>query len=458
MPASNRHVLIVDDEKDIRTALREYLLEEDSFTVTDAESGAQALAILQGPEGQRPDLVVLDHYLSDMEGTVILQKMLDDNIDIPVILLTGNTKAAGVIKATQLGAVAYLSKPTEMNILLDAMNQALRQAKLRQENVMVKIPDADPTEKIIGRGAEMMKIFQTIGLVAQMNTTLLITGENGTGKSLLAETIHNSSNRKTKPFIAFNCAGLSENLLESELFGHEKGSFSGAITRHIGKFEAADTGTIFLDEIGEMSMSMQSKLLTVLQSQEFQRVGGTETIKVNVRIITATNKNLPLRVQEGRYREDLYFRISAFPIHMPPLRDRKQDIPALVAHFMEMHRFSPVSPPARISQGAIEKLFAYDWPGNIRELGNVIQRAVIYSRGELILPEHINFGEDMSHFILDILSQVKNTTSIDALVATTKQMAVQAALRLSENNLDRAAALLEMSSEDFTQLRSELDA
>lgn len=205
-------------------------------------------------------------------------------------------------------------------------------------------------------------------------------------------------------------------------------------------------------------MSMQSKLLTVLQSQEFQRVGGTETIKVNVRIITATNKNLPLRVQEGRYREDLYFRISAFPIHMPPLRDRKQDIPALVAHFMEMHRFSPVSPPARISQGAIEKLFAYDWPGNIRELGNVIQRAVIYSRGELILPEHINFGEDMSHFILDILSQVKNTTSIDALVATTKQMAVQAALRLSENNLDRAAALLEMSSEDFTQLRSELDA
>ncbi len=459
MTATDPRILIADDEAEIRSTLRSIVEEESDIggvAVTEADTGANTLAALTGPEDQRPDLVLLDHYLPDMEGTDILQEMLNRGIDIPVILMTAKGQASGAIQAIQLGAFDYLSKPFDISEVLNAINQALRQKEMRRADAAADMPDIDPSEKIIGRGPEMMKIFRTIGLVARTQKTVLITGENGTGKSLLAETIHQASDRRRGPFVAINCAGIPETLLESELFGHEKGAFTGAVTQRIGRFESASKGTIFLDEIGEMSQTMQAKLLKVLQDHHIERLGSNTPIKVDVRVITATNKNLSLEVQERRFRQDLYFRLNVFPVHMPSLRERKHDIPALVAHFLKIHRFSPVTPPARISEDALEKLKQYDWPGNVRELENVIQRAVIFSRGELILSDHITFSEEMDYLSLDILQRIKQGTTLNVLLHETQSLALRAALRVAEHNSLRAADLLGLDVEAFNNLRGEL--
>ena len=458
MAETGQRILIVDDQADIRSALRSILEGEDmgDFAIEEADNGTDALALLTGAEDKRPELVLLDHYLQDMEGTEILQEMLNRGIDVPVILMTGRGQASGAIQAIQLGAFDYMSKPFDIEEVVNAVSQALRQSQMRRADAAADMPDIDPSEKIIGRGAEMMRIFRTIGLVARTQKTVLITGENGTGKSLLAETIHLASDRRRGPFVAINCAGIPETLLESELFGHEKGAFTGSVAQRIGRFESANKGTIFLDEIGEMSLTMQSKLLKVLQDHQIERLGSNTPIKVDVRVITATNKNLTLEVQERRFRQDLYFRLNVFPIHMPSLRERLHDIPALVAHFLKIHRFSPITPPARISQEALDKLATYDWPGNVRELENVIQRAVIFSRGELILPEHVTFSEEMNYLVLDILQRVKQRTSLSAIVQETQSLALRAALRVTENNIVRAADLLEMDVEAFNAMRAEL--
>jgi len=460
MIATSQRILIVDDESDIRSALRSILEGEDfgSFEISEAETGKAALQSLTGAEEGRPDLVLLDHYLADMQGTEILQEMINRGIETPVILMTGRAQSSGAIQAIQMGAFDYMSKPFDIDEVVNAVTQALRQTEHKKGNAGVDMPEVDPTEKIIGRGPEMMRIFRTIGLVARTQKTVLITGENGTGKSLLAETIHLASDRRRGPFVAINCAGIPETLLETELFGYVKGAFTGAVALRIGRFESADKGTIFLDEIGEMSLGMQSKLLKVLQDHQIERVGSNETIKIDVRVITATNKNLSLEVQERHFRQDLYFRLNVFPIHMPSLRDRKHDIPALVAHFMTLHRFSPITPSSRITQEALDRLEAHDWPGNVRELENVIQRAVIFSRGELILPEHITFGEEMDYLVLDIAQRVKHHMSMSSLITETQSMAIRAAMRLCDNNVARAAEMLSLDVEAFEALRTEVKA
>jgi two-component system, NtrC family, response regulator AtoC len=456
MPDQNITVLLVDDEDILREVVRSGLEESEDgdFTIIEAATGKDAITALSNKP--LPDVVLLDHYLTDMEGTDVLQHMLDHGIDVPVILVTGKGKATNTIRATQLGAAAFMMKPYTIPEAAIIIDRVLRQSRQRRENDAAEMPDTDPTEKIIGRSPQMLEIFQLIGMVARSNKTVLITGENGTGKTLLAETIHLASDRRRGPYHAVNCAGIPETLLEGELFGWKKGTFTGANTDRVGWFESSNKGTIFLDEIGEMSPAMQSKLLTVLQSHVVTRLGTTESIKIDVRIITATNKNLSQEVTEGRFRQDLFYRLSVFPIHMPALRERKEDIPLLVAHFIDIHRLNPTTPPSRISNEALAMLTEHDWPGNVRELENVIQRAVILSRGELILPDHIVFSGDIANFTLDIGRKVRERTPLNTILQETRATAVRAALRLSENQPYRAAEMLGITPEEFTALRTEL--
>lgn len=457
LTATGQRILIVDDYTPIRHLLKEWL-NEAQYVVIEASTGEDALAILTGPAADRPDLVLLDHSLPDMESPQIQQELQNRDIDIPVILMTGKSQAQTVIKATQLGAIDYLSKPfDDPTMVLEAIRHGLEQAQLKREQVLADIPEIEASEKIIGSSPSMLEIFKTIGKVARTPSTILITGETGTGKTLLAETIHLSSDRRRGPFVAFNCAGVPETLLEAALFGAEKGSYTGADRLRIGVFETANKGTIFLDEIGEMTLATQTKLLKVLQEdRQIERLGSSTPIKVDVRVIAATNKNLSHEVAERRFREDLFYRLNVISIHMPPLRDHKSDIRALVAHFLRIHRFSPTMPEARITKEALDKLYNYDWPGNIRELEAIIQRAVALSRGELILPDHIIFSHNIERLTLDITSRVQSGTSLDDIVQEAKSLSVRTALRISENDGARAASLLHMTPKAFDALRADL--
>jgi two-component system, NtrC family, response regulator AtoC len=444
-------ILIVDDDAPVRDVLREFLDGED-YTVIEASNGMQALDLLSGSEEQLPDLVLLDNKMPDLEGTEVLERMLEQGIDVPVILVTGNSSANLTIRAIQQGAADYLTKQTEavnkpfdLDQLLETIQRVLQHEHLKRNVEYPKLPaKMDPSDRIVGTDPQMIEIFKTIGQVARTPTTVLVTGETGTGKELMAEAIHNASKRKG-PLVKVNCAALPETLLESELFGHEKGSFTGALALHKGRFEAANGGTIFLDEVGEMSLSTQKKLLRVLQEHEFERVGGTMPIKVDVRVIAATNKNLREEVLANRFREDLYFRLNVVPIHMPPLRERRGDIPALVAHFLDKHRYGN-QPAARISEGAVERLRKYDWPGNVRELENVIQRAVVLSRGGPITADQIIFQSELNRYVLDVEQKVRAGTSLEEMVRDVRREAILAALRLHDHDPERAAEQIKLTA------------
>jgi len=457
MAVTGQHILIVDDYASLRHMLRE-MLENAHYVVSEVGSGKDALDVIAGPRDKRPDLVLLDHYLPDMESTQIQQEMQNQDIDIPVILITGKGQAQSVIKATQLGAIDYLKKPfDDPTVVLDAVKHGLKQSQMKREQVLAEMPEIDPSEKIIGSSPPMIDIFKTIGKVARTPSTILITGETGTGKTLLAETIHLASDRRRGPFVAFNCAGVPETLLEAALFGAEKGSYTGSDRLRIGVFETANKGTIFLDEIGEMTLATQTKLLKVLQEdRQIERLGSNTPIKVDVRVIAATNKNLAHEVDERRFRQDLYFRLNVISVHMPPLREHREDIPGLVAHFLKLHRFSPTMPEARITAEALNKLESYEWPGNVRELESIIQRAVAFSRGELILPDHIIFSQNLERILLDISARVQASVPLATIVQEAQTMAVRTALRLSEGDSARSATLLGLAPEAFDALRAEL--
>jgi two-component system response regulator AtoC len=298
----------------------------------------------------------------------------------------------------------------------------------------------------------MIKVFKLVGQVARTPTTVLITGETGTGKELISEAIHASSDRRNGPMIKINCAALPESLLESMLFGHEKGAFTGALNQHKGLFEVANRGTILLDEIGEMSLSLQAKLLRVLQDHQFERVGGTEPVKVDVRVLAATNRDLMTEVRERRFREDLYYRLVVIVAHVPPLRERKEDIPLLVSHFLEKHRYSPRSPAARISQEAVEKLRNYDWPGNVRELENATQRAVVLSQGQVITEEYISFSGAFSRPLIDVEQRIRTGASLADLLNDVQREAASVALRLNNNDPAKAAQALSIAVEDLERV------
>ncbi|MEW5898476.1 MAG: sigma-54 dependent transcriptional regulator [Bacillota bacterium] len=376
-------ILIIDDEKHLCWAL-EKAMRQEGYQALSATSGKKGLELIKE---ESPSLVILDLKMPEMDGLEVLRRAREILPGLPVIMLTAHGTIETAIEAMKIGAVDYLTKPFDLEELKIVIKQNLMVSQLVTEVNFLRDELAKKYTNLIGESKAIQEIKRLIEKVAKSNATVLITGESGTGKEVAALTIHQQSLRKDGPFVPVNCAALPEQLLESELFGHEKGAFTGAVTRKLGRFELADRGTIFLDEITEIPLSMQVKLLRVLQEKSFERVGGTETLCVDVRVIAATNRDIASAMQQGQFREDLYYRLNVFQIHMPPLRERKEDIPLLAQHFVE--KFRPTYLVNKISPAAMELLVRYHWPGNIRELQNVIERAAIICQGNEILPEHL---------------------------------------------------------------------
>jgi two-component system response regulator AtoC len=389
---SKRSVLVVDDDADIRSLLKD-LLSEEGYTVRLAKSGAEAI---EQVTKDLPDLVMMDIKLPDQDGIGVLRQLKREHPELEVIVMTAFGGSSTAIKAMEHGAYDYVTKPFEIDDLLATLKRVFEHADMSSEVSALRLElgkrEAE-RERIVGSSKPMLEVFKLIGKVAPSDATVLITGESGTGKELIAEALHKASKRNPHPLVKVSCAALPETLLETELFGHEKGSFTGAMAMRKGRFETANKGTIFLDEIGEMTPGTQTKLLRILQEREFERIGSNVPIKIDIRVITATNRNLAEEVDRGKFREDLYYRLNVIHIHMPPLRDRKDDIPLLVEHFLVKYRHATGAIPTTISEEALQKLVAYDWPGNVRELENAIERAVVLSRGNPITLEHLPLGD-----------------------------------------------------------------
>lgn len=371
-------ILVVDDEKNMRWVLSKALRSSD-YDVLEAASGPQALALAE----KNPfDLVILDYKMPDMDGITVLKRLKESRPHVPVIMLTAHGNIENAVEAVKSGAAEYLTKPFDLEELKLAVSKATRVGELEREVDLLReeIRQKVDVEAVVGTSQAMAEIYDVVKKVATSNATVMIYGESGTGKERIARAIHELSPRAHGPYIQVACAALPETLLESELFGYEKGAFTGAVGSKPGRFELADGGTLFLDEIGEISPAIQVKLLRVLQERSFERLGGTRTLTVDVRIIAATNRDLLAAIDCGTFREDLYYRLNVVPITLPPLRDRKEDIPVLVGHFLE--RFG--AGRRKVSKKALDALLAYSWPGNIRELENTIERAVILSEGETL--------------------------------------------------------------------------
>ena len=380
-----KKILIVDDDAGHRLMLKA-TLESKDYQIFEAEDGDQAVAMV---EKQFFDLILLDLKMKRMSGLEALQAIKKISPAIPVLIMTAYASVKTAVQGLKLGAFDYMVKPLDMDEVLLNIEKALNFQQMKIENKVLKerLNLEFDFSAIIGRSKKMREVFEVLAMAAPSDATILILGESGTGKELIANAIHQNSLRKDKPFVKVNCAALAENLLESELFGHEKGAFTGAVARRLGRFEQADGGTLFLDEIGDMSLATQAKILRVLQEGEFERLGGEKTLKVDVRVIAATNKNLEEEVEKGTFRKDLFFRLSVVPVHLPALRERKEDIPVLAEHFLKKY----AEKNNRLLRGftplAMDLLMRYDWPGNVRELENVIERAVILSREQFITPE-----------------------------------------------------------------------
>ena len=378
-------VLIVDDESSLREMLR-IVLKRDGYDVLTADGGRTALELLQR---ERVDLLLSDIRMSDVSGVDVLKAAKERHPDIVVFMMTAFASTETAIEAMRLGAVDYFTKPFSMDELRLKIRQHIEASRLKQENVLLKraLKTRHEFSNIIGRSDAMLAVFRMIETIAGTSSTVLVTGESGTGKELVAQAIHFNSLRRDHPFVALNCGAVPETLLESELFGHMKGAFTGADTNKKGLVEVADRGTIFLDEIGEMNMTMQVKLLRVLQERRYRRLGGTEESAADIRIVAATNQDLVRLVEEGKFREDLYYRINVIPIQLPPLRERREDIPLLAAHFLEKHSARSGKSVRSISQEATDLLAAHAWPGNVRELENVIERCVALEQSPVVLAE-----------------------------------------------------------------------
>ncbi|MBI9107102.1 MAG: sigma-54-dependent Fis family transcriptional regulator [Spirochaetales bacterium] len=373
------NILVIDDEPGIRTVLRD-IFEDENYSVFDAGDGLLGLEILAL---ETIHLVVLDVWLPGMGGIDVLKKIKHDYPDIEVIIISGHANIDLAVKAVKYGAFDFLEKPLSLDKILTLARNAIAMNTLKTENKQLKSSFLAEDE-MIGESEPMLKIRQTIEQSAGSDAKVLITGDNGTGKELVAREIHRKSARTSHPFIEVNCAAIPDTLIESELFGHEKGAFTGALSNRKGKFEIADGGTLFLDEVADMSLSAQAKVLRVIQEMRFERVGSETTETVDVRLVTATNKNIQKEIAEGRFREDLFFRINVVPIHVPQLSERKEDIPLLIKHFISLMRKSENVETIRFSDEAEEMLINHDWPGNVRELKNFVERVTIMS-GEKII-------------------------------------------------------------------------
>ena len=377
-------ILVVDDELNMRLVLKA-LLNKEGYDVATASDGVEALKILKGGGVQ---VVVTDLRMPKLDGVGLLERVIRDYPSTPVIIITAHGTIATAVDALKKGAFDYITKPFERDELKNIIHKAIRTRRLNEEELLVSPDDID-RQGIIGSSEPMLKIYDTIKKVAPTTTTVLISGETGTGKDLIAYAIHRNSPRRDNPFVKINCAAIAENLIESELFGYEKGAFTGAVSTKPGRFELADKGTLFLDEVGEIPRDMQVKLLRVIQDHEFERVGGLRTIKVDVRLIAATNRNLLQDVKDGRFREDLYYRLNVFPTHLPPLRERREDILPLTDYFIEKFNGKLDRQVRHIDARVQDVLVNYEWPGNIRELENFMERIVLMAGGDTITFEDI---------------------------------------------------------------------
>jgi two-component system response regulator AtoC len=435
-------ILVADDEPAIRTNLR-LLLESEGYRVREAADGGQAARLLQDSEVA---LCLLDLKMPVRDGMDVLRGHADRLEETPIIVLTAYGGSAAAIEAMKLGAYDYLSKPFDCDEVLFSIRRALTQrALVAQVQALSRDEDrrdAGPTEEeeLVGRSPAMLQVFKTIGRVAPTQEPVLIVGESGTGKELVANAIHKNSRRAGQPFIKVNSAALSPALLESELFGHEKGAFTGAVARRIGRFEHAHGGTLFLDEIGDLDVDLQAKLLRVLQTGQFERVGGEETLQVDVRVLAATNRDLPARIADGRFREDLFYRLNVVTIELPPLRQRRDDIPLLAEHVLGKLARKYDWPNLALSPQAFAHLSERDWPGNVRELQNVLARAAILARGRIIGLDDVRLPTSDS-----LRESATGSLLLRDILAETERRVIRQALEQEKWNRTRAARLLGIS-------------
>jgi DNA-binding NtrC family response regulator len=402
MAAPNATILVTDDEKSIRNSLRE-ILEFEDYKVLEAENGSQTLELI-GHENV--DLLLLDIKMKGMDGLEVLEELFEDRPGFPTIMISGHATIQTAVEATKMGAFDFIAKPPDLNRLLVSIDNALKRHNLEEENKYIrsKLPHIP---KIIGKSEAMQSIEATIDKVSPTRSRVLITGENGTGKELVARWIHEKSNCKTAVFVAVNCAAIPSELLESELFGHEKGAFTGAAKQRIGKFEQADGGTLFLDEIGDMSPDAQSKVLRALQEDTIVRVGGAEKIKVDVRVVAATNQNLSEKIKDGSFREDLFHRINVIPIHVPPLRERKEDIPPLAQNYLhQLAKKDIVFSNINFKEDALDALKKQYWSGNVRELQNTVERIGLLAGGPEIRKKDVE----------KLTSKDSKSSSVDTII------------------------------------------
>lgn len=446
-------ILVADDEAELR-ALFEDMLESSGAHLVLAGTGEEALAAIEKHE---IDVAILDVRMPEPGGLAVLQRLREKDSSIPVLIVTAYTSSSLAIESSNLGAYDYLTKPFDIDGVLETIKRALEHRHIARHAQTQHAEKPDPRDTIIGQSAVMQEVYKLIGRVAASDATILITGESGTGKELVARTLHETSPRRSMPFVTVNCAALTETLLETELFGHEKGAFTGATARRKGHFENANLGTIFLDEIGEISPTLQKKLLRVLQEKSFERVGGNVSIKVDVRILAATNRDLHHEMLAGHFREDLYYRLNVINLRMPALRERADDIPLLAEHFLarfqEKHRLSRI----RLTSKALTALQNYHWPGNVRQLENTIERAAILAQDGLITVEdlllHTDGGEPTA-LETAVATLLQEGASLDQILAHARRAALRTALRQHGGNREAAARALQV---DRAALEHEAD-
>jgi two-component system response regulator HydG len=433
-------ILVVDDERSHRQMI-EAVLSAEGYEIAQADNGQAAIDAVAE---KFYDLAIMDIRMPELGGIEALKKIKAISPGIPIIIMTAYASVGTAVDALKSGASDYLTKPLDIEELKILVVKTLRIHQLEEENIYLKerLDDRFDFSNIIGRGPSMTRLFETVALVAPSEATVLIVGESGTGKELIANAVHQNSPRKDRPFIKVNCAALPETLLESELFGHEKGAFTGATARKQGRFQLAHKSSILLDEIGEMSPATQAKILRVLQEREFEPLGSTQTFKVDTRVMAATNKNLEEEIKEGRFREDLFYRINVVTIEVPPLRERHEDIPPLADFFLK--RFAEKN--RRVIKGftprAMDLLMRYDWSGNVRELENVVERAVIMARGEMITP--MEFPENLKELDVELKEPSLNLSAGRSLKEVEKEMILRT-LDETGGNRTHAANILGIS-------------
>jgi DNA-binding NtrC family response regulator len=460
MPEQTKHLLLVEDESALRQAVAEQLGDR-GYQVEQAGSGEAALARIADFAF---DIIITDLRLPGIDGSSLVQAAVERYPDIIAIVVTGYGTVKDAVDVIKRGAWDFVSKPFQIDELLHVLDAALEQRRLKSENAYLRaqLEERYRFEGIVGKSRAMTRVFQLLETVAATSSTILISGETGTGKEVAARAIHHNSPRRMHRFVALNCSAIPETLLEAELFGHVRGAFTGAIGNRQGRLEQANKGTLFLDEVGTMSQALQMKLLRVLQEREFERVGDSHTIKVDVRVIAATNSDLARLVAEGQFREDLFYRLNVIPVQLPPLRDRKEDIPLLVRHFLDKFRGDapPTRPAMTVSQEAMRQLMSYQWPGNVRQLENAIERATAFTVGRsqidaADLPPEIQNAQEPA--LSSSVSLPEDGLDLERFIASLERDLIQRSLDRTGGNKGKAAKLLNLKRTTLVEKIKRLD-